>query len=66
MNKIRFFKPGTRVIVKGYPKSPVMEVIKYIDDSLVQCVYFKNGQRYKESFNEKILIKTDKPGLFKL
>lgn len=64
----RKFKPGEWVKVKGKLSAPKMQVIKYVhkkdsifglvnDDSYLECVWYKNGERNSEVFHQNKLIK---------
>ena len=71
----RKFKSGEWVKVKLI--SPKMQVIKYVpkkdsifglvnNDTYLECVWYKNGERILEVFHQNKLIKTIKTsGLFK-
>ncbi|MEM5567009.1 hypothetical protein WNY78_17950 [Psychroserpens sp. AS72] len=72
------FKPGDWVKIKGKISSPKMEVLKYIPrkdsvlglvnyDTYLECVWYKNGERKKEVFNQNKLIKSiETGGLYKV
>ncbi|WP_299381329.1 hypothetical protein [uncultured Lacinutrix sp.] len=64
----RKFKSGEWVAVKGKFTSPKMQVIKYVtkkdsifglvnNDSYLECVWYKNGERKLEVFHQNKLIK---------
>lgn len=71
----RRFKPGDRVQHRN--GGEVMEVMKYViehrpllgdvcSDCLVECVWYKNGQRNCEVFNQNVLVPVSVPqGLFR-
>ncbi|MFC0604315.1 hypothetical protein [Winogradskyella pulchriflava] len=65
---LRKFKPGDWVKVKGKLTAPKMQVIKYIpkkdpilglvdNDSYLECVWYKNGERKSDIFHQNKLIK---------
>lgn len=68
------FKPGDWVKIKGNDSRPKMEVLKYIskkepifgfvnNDTYLECVWYKNGERRLEVSHQDRLIKqieTDK------
>jgi uncharacterized protein YodC (DUF2158 family) len=64
----RKFKPGDWVKFKGRALCPKMEVLKYVpkkdpvfgtinNDTYLECVWYKNGERHIEVFNQNRLIK---------
>ncbi|MBF8150093.1 hypothetical protein ITJ86_09310 [Winogradskyella sp. F6397] len=64
----RKFKSGEWVTVKGQLISPTMQVIKYVpkkdsifgfvdNDSYLECVWYKNGERNLKVFHQNRLIK---------
>lgn len=64
----RKFKSGEWVAVKGKLTSPKMQVIKYVtkkdsifglvnNDTYLECVWYKNGERKLEVFHQNKLIK---------
>ncbi|MEW4923799.1 hypothetical protein [Algibacter sp. 2305UL17-15] len=71
------FKPGDWVKLKGSPNRPKMEVLKYVskkepifgfinDDTFLECVWYKNGERRSEVFHQNRLIKLNETsGIFK-
>lgn len=73
----RKFKSGEWVKVKGKLTSPKMQVIKYVpkkdsifgfvnNNSYLECVWYKNGERKSEIFHQNRLIKMIETGdLFK-
>ena len=73
----RKFRPGDWVKVKGKPFSPKMQVLKYVpkkdsifslanNDSYLECVWYKNGERKLKIYHQNKLIKTiSTGGLFK-
>ncbi len=73
----RKFKPGDWVKVKGKLTAPKMEVLRYIskkdailglvdNDTYLECVWYKDGERKREVFHQNKLIKTlETGGLFK-
>ncbi|MCH3882967.1 MULTISPECIES: hypothetical protein [Tenacibaculum] len=69
----RKFKSGEWVKVKGKLTSPKMQVIKYVpkedsifrlvdNDSYLECVWYKNGERKSEVFHQNRLIKMIETG----
>lgn len=73
----RKFKPGDWVKLKGKPFAPTMKVIKYVpknslfgmvsDDTYIECVWYQNGIRLTDLFNQNKLLKSiEAPGLFKV
>jgi len=68
----RKFKPGDWVEIRGHLNSPKMEVLKYVsrknslglknDDSYLECIWYKNGERNSEIFHQNKLIKFIKTG----
>ncbi|MDG5492007.1 hypothetical protein [Psychroserpens sp. SPM9] len=74
---IRKFKSGDWVKIKGKTFAPKMEVLKYIpkkdtvfgltdNDSYLECIWYKNGERLSEVFHQNRLIKmTETGGLYK-
>ncbi|MCX7549310.1 hypothetical protein [Xanthomarina sp. F2636L] len=73
----RKFKSGDWVKVKGKLTTPKMQVLKYVpkndlliglvdNDSYLECVWYKNGERISEVFHQNKLIKTiETGGLFR-
>ncbi len=73
----RKFKPGDRVKAKGVSSSPKMEVSKYItkkepifgfadNDTYVECVWYRDGERRYRIFHQNRLSKVqDTKGIFK-
>lgn len=73
----RKFKSGDWVKVKGKLTVPKMQVIKYVtkkdsilglvdNDTYLECVWYKKGERKSEVFHQNKLIKTlETGGLFK-
>ncbi|NRR93460.1 hypothetical protein HSX10_17950 [Winogradskyella undariae] len=73
----RKFKSGEWVTVKGKLTSPKMQVIKYVpqkksifglvdNDTYLECVWYKNGERDSKVFHQNNLIKMIETGrLFK-
>jgi len=73
----RKFKSGEWVTVKGKLISPKMQVIKYVpkkdsifglvdNDTYLECVWYKNGERNSKVFHQNYLIKMIEAGsLFK-
>jgi len=73
----RKFKSGEWVTVKGKLTSPKMQVIKYVpkkdsifglvdNDTYLECVWYKNGERNSKVFHQNNLIKMIEIGrLFK-
>lgn len=73
----RKFKPGDWVKIKGKLTAPKMQVLKYVpkkdsvmgvvnNDSYLECIWYKNGERKSEVFHQNKLIKMiDTGGLFK-
>ena len=71
------FKPGDWVKIKGSSDSPKMQVLKYVskkepifgfvnDDTYLECVWYKNGERKSEVFHQNRLIKINETaGIFK-
>jgi len=71
------FKPGDWVKIKGSITAPKMQVLKYVpkknailglvdNDSYVECVWYKNGERKSEVFHQNKLIRImDTGGFFK-
>ena len=71
------FKPGDWVKVKGKLAAPRMQVIKYVakkndllevinNDSYLECVWYKKGERKSEVFHQNKLIKLiETGGLFR-
>lgn len=64
----RKFKSGEWVTVKGKLTSPKMQVIKYVpkkdsifglvnNDTYLECVWYKNGERKSKVFHQNKLIK---------
>lgn len=64
----RKFKSGEWVTVKGKLTSPKMQVIKYVskkdslfglvnNDTYLQCVWYKNGERKIKVYHQNKLIK---------
>ena len=64
----RKFKSGEWVTVKGKLTSPKMQVIKYVpkkdsifglvnNDTYLECVWYKNGERISKVFHQNKLIK---------
>jgi hypothetical protein len=69
----RKFKPGDWVKIKGKDDSPRMEILKYIpnedpltgitnNDSVVACVYYKNGERFTRNIHQNRLLKLLRTG----
>ncbi|SDW89140.1 hypothetical protein [Aequorivita viscosa] len=69
----RKFKPGDWVKLKGKQVCPKMEVLKYIpkkdailgvvnNETYLQCVWYQNGNRNVETFNQNRLLKLTKTG----
>ncbi|WP_452230050.1 MULTISPECIES: hypothetical protein [unclassified Lacinutrix] len=69
----RKFKSGEWVKVKGKLTSPKMQVIKYVpkkdsifglvdNDSYLECIWYKNGERKSEVFHQNRLIKMIETG----
>ena len=67
------FKPGEWVKIKGKSSAPKMKVIQYMprkdslfgsidNDSYVECVWYKGGERKVEVFHQNKLIKLIKIG----
>ena len=73
----RKFKSGDWVKVRGKLNAPKMQVLKYIqkkdallglvnNDTYLECVWYKSGERKSEVFHQNKLIKTiETGGLFK-
>ena len=72
----RKFKSGDWVKVRGQLTAPKMQVLKYVskktllgwvdNNTYVECVWYKRGERKTEVFHQNKLIKTiDTGGLFK-
>ena len=73
----RKFKSGEWVKVKGKLTAPKMQVVKYVpkkdsifglvdNDSYLECVWYKNGERKLKVFHQHRLIKMiETGGLFK-
>tara|TARA_R110002049_G_scaffold198043_1_gene368034 strand:- start:4304 stop:4564 length:261 start_codon:yes stop_codon:yes gene_type:complete len=73
----RKFKPGDWVKVKRKLNAPEMQVLKYVskkdsifglvdNDSYLECVWYKSGERKSEVFHQNKLIKLiETGGLFK-
>lgn len=73
----RKFKPGDWVKAKGVSSSPKMEVSKYItkkepifgfadNDTYVECVWYRDGERRYRIFHQNRLSKVqDTKGIFK-
>ncbi|WP_179349770.1 hypothetical protein [Winogradskyella pacifica] len=73
----RKFRSGEWVTVKGKLTSPKMQVIKYVpkkdfifgwvdNDTYLECVWYKNGERNTKVFHQNNLIKMIETGrLFK-
>jgi len=73
----RKFKPGDWVKVKRKLITPKMQVLKYVskkdpilglvnNNSYLECVWYKNGERKTKIFHQNKLIKTiETGGLFK-
>ena len=73
----RKFKSGEWVKVKGKLISPKMQVIRYVpkkysilglvnNDTYLECVWYKNGERKSKVFHQNKLIKViETGGLFK-
>ena len=73
----RKFKPGDWVKVRGKLTVPKMQVLKYVpkknsilglvdNDTYLECVWYKSGERKLEVFHQNKLIKTiETGGLFK-
>jgi hypothetical protein len=66
MKQIKYLKPGVRVTKKNDVDSPVMEVVKYVEDYVVECVYFIDNERNIDTIDERNLVKTGDSGLYKL
>lgn len=74
---LRKFKSGDWVKVRGKLTSPKMQVLKYVpkkdpllgwvdNNTYLECVWYKNGERMLEVFHQNKLIKTiETGGLFK-
>ncbi|MDC7999724.1 hypothetical protein POV26_01620 [Aequorivita todarodis] len=69
----RKFKPGDWVKIKGNDDIPKMEILKYVskedpltgvvnNDSIVECVYYKNGERFTQTIHQNRLVKMLKTG----
>ncbi len=69
----RKFKPGDWVKIKGKDDPPKMEILKYIskedlltgivnNHSIVECVYYKNGERFTRTIHQNRLLKLLKTG----
>tara|TARA_R100001460_G_scaffold30100_1_gene59460 strand:- start:203 stop:445 length:243 start_codon:yes stop_codon:yes gene_type:complete len=69
----RKFKPGDWVKIKGKNDSPKMEILKYIskedpitgitnNDSVVECVYYKSGERFIRFIHQNRLLKLRETG----
>jgi len=69
----RKFKPGDWVKIKGKDDSPKMEILKYVSkedpltgigntDTIVECVFYKNGERFTRTIHQNRLIKLLKSG----
>jgi uncharacterized protein YodC (DUF2158 family) len=69
----RKFKSGEWVTVKGKLTSPKMQVIEYVpkkdsifglvnNDTYLECVWYKNGERILEVFHQNKLIKLIETG----
>ncbi|WP_062052986.1 hypothetical protein [Aquimarina longa] len=73
----RKFKSGDWVKLKGKTLAPKMEVLKYVpkrdsifgltdNDSYLECIWYKNGERISEVFHQNRLIKMiETGGLYK-
>ena len=61
---IRKFKIGDYVEHKY--GSPIMRILKYKDENMVECVSYIHGRRVVESYHQTNLIKSKPIGLFKL
>ena len=73
----RKFKSGDWVKVKGKLTAPKMQVLKYVpkkdailgfvdNDTYLECIWYKNGERNCEVFHQNKLIKTiETGGLFR-
>ena len=73
----RKFKSGDWVKVRGKLTAPKMQVLKYVpkkdsivgwvdNDTYLECVWYKGGERKTEVFHQNKLIKTiETGGLFK-
>jgi uncharacterized protein YodC (DUF2158 family) len=71
------FKPGDWVKIKGDSKRPKMEVLKYVskkepifgfinDNTYLECVWYRNGERKSQIFHQNRLMKLkDTGGLFR-
>ncbi len=69
----RKFKPGDWVKIKGKDDSPKMEILKYVSkedpltgivstDTIIECVYYKNGERFSRTIHQDRLLKVLKTG----
>ncbi len=69
----RKFKAGDWVKIKGNADRPIMEVLKYVskkepifgfvnDDTYLECVWYKNGERKSNVFHQDRLIKLRETG----
>ncbi|QRM87879.1 hypothetical protein FG167_01125 [Lacinutrix sp. WUR7] len=69
----RKFKPGDWVKVKGKLSAPKMQVIKYVskrdwifglvnNDSYLECVWYKSGERKLKVYHQNKLIKVAETG----
>lgn len=74
---VRKFKPGDWVKIKGNSDSQKMEVLKYVsrkntfglmdNDSYLECIWYKNGERKAEVFHQNKLIRLiETGGLYKV
>ncbi|WP_452221916.1 hypothetical protein [Lacinutrix salivirga] len=68
----RKFKPGDWVKLKGTSDKPKMEVLKYVpvknifgltsNNTHLECVWYKDGKRFCNVFNQNKLIKSLETG----
>ena len=67
------FKPGDWVKIKGSPNNQKMEVLKYVikrdpilgianNNTYLECIWYKNGERKSEIFHQNRLLKLHKTG----
>lgn len=69
----RKFKTGDWVKIKGKQDSPKMEILKYVakkepifgfvdDDTYVECVWYRNGERKTQIYHQNRLLKLRETG----
>lgn len=65
---VKKFKPGDWVKIKGGTDVPKMEIVKYIpkkdpltgvinNNTFVECVYYKNGERCTRTVHQNRLLR---------